>query len=134
MEDRTRELQVPAAIYARAEEIASKRECSAETVILDALSLLFGALPVMELEPEALYDFGDEQLRAVVHQRLAWPHDTRLRELMRLGQSGHATDEEVAEMEALVDLVDHQTLLRSEALLLLKRRGHDINELLRLGA
>jgi len=29
-------------------------------------------------------------------------------------------------MERLIDLVDHQMLLRSEALLLLKQRGHDI--------
>ncbi|MCY4539249.1 MAG: hypothetical protein OXE52_13590 [Chloroflexi bacterium] len=102
--------------------------------MLDALSLLFGVLPNMALEPEELKDFGDDQLRAVVYQRLAWPQASRLRELMQLGQSGQISDEEIVEMEALIDLVDHQMLLRSEALLLLKQRGNDIGELLKLGA
>ncbi len=134
MEQPTKELKVPAAIYERAEEIASKRACSAESVILDALSLLFGELTDMELEPEALKDFADEQLLAVVHQRLSWPHDTRLRELMQLGQLGQVTEKEIVEMEDLVAKFDHQVLLRSEALLQLKRRGHDIDKLLKLGA
>ena len=134
MEETTRVLQVPASIYERAEAIASKRACSAESVMLDALSLLFGVLPNMALEPEELKDFGDDQLRAVVYQRLAWPQASRLRELMQLGQSGQISDEEIVEMEALIDLVDHQMLLRSEALLLLKQRGNDIGELLKLGA
>ena len=134
MAEATIELKVPAEILERAEAIASTSGRTAESIILDGLSLLFGALPDMELEPEALKDFDDEQLFAVVHQRLAWPQDTRLRELMRLGQLGRATDSEIVEMEALIDLVDHQMLLRSEALLLLKRRGHDIGKLLRLGA
>ncbi|MDE2634863.1 MAG: hypothetical protein OXI30_00740 [Chloroflexota bacterium] len=134
MEQSTKELRVPAAIYERAEAIASKRASSAESVMLDALSLLFAEFSAIELEPEALQDFADEQLLAVVHQRLAWPHDTRLRELMQLGQLGQVTEDEIVEMEDLVAKFDHQVLLRSEALLQLKRRGHDIDKLLKLGA
>ncbi len=134
MAEATVELKVPAAIYERAEAIARESDRSAESVMLDGLSLLFGELTDMELEPEALQDFADEQLLAVVHQRLAWPHNTRLRELMQLGQLGQVTEEEVVEMEDLVAKFDHQVLLRSEALLQLKRRGHDIDKLLKLGA
>lgn len=134
MEEPTKELRVPAAIYERAEAIASDSGRSAESVIVDGLSLLFGELTDMELEPEALKDFTDEKLLAVVHQRLAWPHDTRMRELMQLGQLGEVTEEEIVEMEDLVAKFDHQVLLRSEALLQLKRRGHDIDKLLNLGA
>ena len=57
MEQPTMELKVPAAIYERAATIASESDRSAESVILDGLSLLFGTLPDMELEPEALKDF-----------------------------------------------------------------------------
>ncbi len=134
MEQPTKELRVPAAIFERAEAIASESGRSAESVIVDGLSLLFGESTDTELEPEALKDLADEQLLAVVHQRLAWPHNTRLRELMRLGQLGQVTDEEIVEMEDLVARFDHQVLLRSEALLQLKRRGHDIHNLLKLGA
>lgn len=134
MEQATKALKVPAAIYERAEAIASESGRSAESVILDGLSLLFGELTEMELKPEALKDFADEQLLAIVHQRLAWPLDTRLRELMQLGQMGHVTEKEVDEIEDLVAKYDHQVLLRSEALLQLKMRGHDIDRLLKLGA
>ncbi len=134
MVEATVELSVPAAIYERAEAIASDSGRSAESVIVDGLSLLFGELSGMELEPEALEDIADEQLLAVVHQRLAWPHNTRLRELMQLGQLGQVTVDEIVEMEDLVAKFDHQVLLRSEALLQLKRRGHDIDKLLKLGS
>ena len=134
MEEPTKELKVPASIYERAEAIAGDSGRSAESVIVEGLSLLFGELTDMELEPEALKDFADEQLLAVVHQRLAWPHDTRLRELMQLGQLGQVTEEEIVEMEDLVAKFDRQVLLRSEALLQLKRRGHDIAKLLKPGA
>ncbi len=127
------ELKVPDAILERAEAIARETDRSAESVMLDGLSLLFGALPDMELEPEALKDFADEQLWALVHRRLTPKQDARLRELMRLGQLGRATEAEIVEMEALIDLVDHQMLLRSEALLQLKQRGRDIGKLLKLG-
>jgi hypothetical protein len=134
MEQPTKELKVPAAIYERAEAIASDSGRSAESVIVDGLSLLFGEFTDMAIEPEALKEFADEQLIAIVHQRLAWPHDTRLRELMELGQLGQVTEEEITEMEDLVAKFDHQVLLRSEALLQLKRRGYDIDKLLKLGA
>lgn len=134
MDEATVELKVPATIYERAEAIAGHSGRSAESIIVDGLSLLFGDLNEMELEPEALIDFADEQLLAIVHQRLAWPHNARLRELMQLGQSGQVSEEEDVEMEDLVAKFDHQVLLRAEALLQLKRRGRDIDQLLKLGA
>jgi predicted NUDIX family phosphoesterase len=66
-------------------------------------------------------------LWAVVDQRLTQKQDTRLHELIALGKQGQLTADEQAEMESLIDLVDHQMLLRSEALLLLQQRGHDID-------
>ena len=74
-----------------------------------------------------LQHYTDDELWAVVNQRLTQEQDTRLRELIALGKQGQLTMDEQAEMERLVDLVDHQMLLRSEALLLLQQRGHDID-------
>jgi hypothetical protein len=128
------ELQILHEIYERARQIARDSNRSIESVLLDGLSLLFGALPDAGISPDELKDYSDEQLWAVVHQRLAWTQDTRLRELIALGKQGQITDEEKVEMERLIDLVDHQMLLRSEALLLLKQRGHNIEKQLKLGA
>jgi len=94
--------------------------------------LLFGVSPGVEIAPDELEGYTDRQLCAVVHQRLACSQDNRLHELMALGEQGQMTDEEKAEMTSLIDLVDHQMLLRSEALLLLKQRGHHVEKQLKL--
>ncbi len=121
------ELQIPPEIYERARQIASENNRSIESVLLDGLALLFGDLPDTNLAPDGLQHYSDEQLWAIVHQRLAWPQNSRLRDLMAQGKQGSLSDDERSEMERLIALVDHQMLLRSEALLLLKQRGHDVD-------
>lgn len=127
MEQPTKELKVPAAIYERAEEIAGDSGRSAESVIVDGLSLLFGELTDMELEPEALKDFADEQLWALVHRRLTPKQDARLRELLDLGNQGKILSQDEGELAQLAAMVDQQMMLRAKALVLLQQRGHDIN-------
>ena len=134
MSQPTIELRIPIEIYERAQVIASDRGRSVESVLLDGLTLLFGALPDLRISPDLLKDYSDEQLWAVVYHRLAWSQDARLRELIALGKRGQLTDEEKTEMEELIALVDHQMLLRSEALLILKQRGHPVEKQLKLGA
>ena len=128
------ELQIPQEILERARQIATESNRSVESVLLDAIALLFGTLPNNSLSLDELKTYNDEQLWAIVHQRLLLPQDTRLRQLVELGKQGLLSDDEKGEMQDLMDLVDHQMLLRSEALLLLKQRGHDIEQKLRLGA
>ena len=134
MSQPTIELQIPVEIYERAREIAGDSNRSVESVLLDGLALLFGALPDVRISPDLLKDYSDEQLWTVVYHRLARPQDARLRELIALGKRGQITDEGKTEMEGLIALVDHQMLLRSEALLMLKQRGHNIEKQLKLGA
>ena len=134
MNQSTVELQIPPEVYERVRQIAKASNRSVESVLQDGLTLLFGALPDTGISPDELKNYTDEQLWAIVHQRLAWPQDTRLRELIALGKQGQITEDEKAEMERLIDLVDHQMLLRSQALLLLKQRGHNVEKQLKLGA
>jgi len=128
------ELPIPPAIYERAQEIATTSNRTVESVLLDGLALLFGALPDKQTTPDELQAYNDDQLWAMVHQRLAWTQDARLRELIERGKQENLTSAEQAELEALIDLVDHQMLLRSEALVLLKQRGYDVDQLLKRGA
>ena len=127
-------LDIPEPVLERVRQIAPQNEQSVETVLIESLNLLFGNFAEKDLSPDALKDYSDEQLWAIVHQRLAWPQDSRLRELASHGDKGHMSVEELDEMGDLIELVGHQMLLRSEALLLLKRRGCDIKRYLRLGA
>lgn len=128
------ELNIPEQILERAKEIAAEKDQSIESVLLDSLALLFGTLPDTSTKPEQLQTYTDEQLWAIVHQRLAWVQDTRIRELTELGTQGKLTNSEKNELQNLIDLVDHQMLLRSHALILLKRRGYDIEATLKPGA
>ena len=128
MEEPTRELQVPVSIYERAEAIASDSGRSAESVIVDGLSLLFGELTEMELEPEQLPTLDDEQLWALVQRRLTPKQDARLRDLLELGNRGQIHSQDEGELAQLVSMVDQQMVLRSKALVLLQQRGHDIDQ------
>ena len=127
------QLEIPEEISERARQIASESERSVESVLIDGLALLFGISVDREMSPDVLAEFSNEQLWAVVHRRLTWPQDARLRELVVLGEEQRLSTGEQAELEDLIDTVDHQMLLRSEALLLLKKRGHNIEKHLKLG-
>ena len=77
--------------------------------------------------------YSDAQLWAVVYQRLAWPQSQRLHELSAKNKLEKLTEDEQSEFEHLLTLNDRAMLLRSEALLLLKNRGHDIAAYLERG-
>lgn len=127
-------LQLPEELYERVREAAKTSNVPLERVLLDSLTLIFGELPgEAEFAPETLKTFSDEQLWALVYRPLAWPQDARLRELTALSKDGKLSDEERVGMEHLIDQVDRYVLLRSQALLLLKQRGHDVERRL-LGA
>ncbi len=128
-------LQLPEALFERVRRVAEDSHRPVESVLLDSLALLFGDLPDdAELTPQLLDRLADEQLWAIVHRRLAWPQDARLRQLTALGKRGLLSAEEQAEMERLVEYADRYVLLRSQALLRLKQRGYDIERHLKLGA
>lgn len=127
-------LAIPEHLLNRPQRIAHENKRSVDTVLIESLDLFFGDVAGEDLSPEALKDFSDEQLWAIVHRRLAWPQNSRLQELAALGDEGEMSAEQLNEMEGLIELVDHQMLLRSKALLLLKWRGCDNQKHLQLRA
>ncbi len=135
MTDQSVLLQMPGELYERIRQIAAESNRPVENVLLDSIILLFGELPPDDqLTPQSLGGFSDEQLWALAHRPLAWPLDARLQELTALGKSGALSAEQQAELERLVSALDRYVLLRSQALLLLKQRGHDVEQRLKLGA
>jgi len=134
MDKPTIELNLPPEMYARIQQLADERNRSIESVLLDGLVLLFGEQSNNTLSVDDLHTHEDEQLWAIVHQRLVWSQDARLQELVEQGKQGTLSTDEQIEMEQLIQLIDQQMLLRSEALLLLKQRGQDIEPYLQHGA
>ncbi|MGH2410281.1 MAG: hypothetical protein ACRDGS_07940, partial [Chloroflexota bacterium] len=128
-------VELPAELFERIREAAARGDQPLESVLVDTLALLFGAPQAdWEQRTAALDTLPDAQLWAVVYRRVAWPEGARLRELTARGQQAALSDEEQAELAALIDETDRLTVLRSRALLVLRQRGHDIRKQLKLGA
>jgi len=126
-------LQLPEELYERVRQLAEDSQRPLENVLLDSLALLFNDLPD-DLNPAALNAFSDEQLWALVYRPFALAQDARLRELTALGKAGYLSDEEQSEMERLIEQVDQYVLVRSQALVLLKQRGYDVEQRLKSAA
>ena len=126
----TIELEIAPEVVEYVRKIARGENCSVEAVLEDGLTLLFGSTSEVESQLDRLNDCTEEQLWAVIHHRLTFTQDRRIRLLMEYGREGTLMEQEKSELDCLLNLIDRQTLLRSRALLLLKERGHDIFEYL----
>ncbi len=75
---------------------------------------------------DKLDTFPDDELWTVVNHRLSSTDATRLHYLGSEEKRGNLTPEEQREFDNLIAQVNHDMLLRSKALMLLKEHGHDI--------
>jgi hypothetical protein len=130
-------LDLPEDLYERVRQVAEQSQRPLERVLVESIRLLFVLPPTstdVATTLAALPSYSDAQLWAVVYQRLAWPQSQRLHELSAKNKLEKLTEDEQSELEYLLTFNDHTMLLRSEALLLLKNRGHDIATYLERGA
>jgi hypothetical protein len=130
-------LDLPDDLYEQVHQLAAQSQRPVERVVLESLRLLFVPPPSsadLAASLAALSGHSDAQLWAVVYQRLAWPQSQRLHELSANKKLERLTEDEQHELEDLLSSNDRATLLRSEALRLLKNRGYDIQTYLKRGA
>ncbi len=125
MQQSTVELQIAGDIQNLARKIAQGENCSVESVLEDGLAMLFSSSSDGEQFLDRLDYFADEQLWNLVHLRLTFAQDRRIRSLMERGQEEELSLAEEAELDSLLELIDRHTVLRSHALVLLQERGHD---------
>lgn len=116
-------LDLPEDLYDRIRQAADVSDRSLETLLIESLDLLFGDTLDSSLSVPELDAFSDVQLWAVVYRRLPWPQSNRLHDL---SEQRPRTAQEQTELDQLLNRVDQDTLLRSEALRLLKERGHAV--------
>ncbi|MBN1311615.1 MAG: hypothetical protein JXB30_09365 [Anaerolineae bacterium] len=128
-------VELPDDLYRRIREVAERNERSVESVLRESLEVMFGAASMMPEELLALLEhYRDDQLWAVVYQRLAWPRKERLNELVARGKEEGLSKAEQEELEMLLDEVDSYTLVRSQALHLLEQHGQDVQRYRAMGA
>ena len=117
-------LNLPQALRDRIEEVAKSTDRPVEDLVLEILKTYL-TTPEPDLPAfDDLKMLADHQLWAIVYQHLSWTERSRLREL---DKQSPLSDEEQAEKEGLLERIDQLMLLRSEALVLLKGRGYDID-------
>jgi hypothetical protein len=73
---------------------------------------------------------SDENLWAIVNQRLSPFDDAELHELLTKGNVGTLTEAEKIRMKALINKVNRQMVERTEALIQLQERGYDLKSYL----
>ena len=119
-------IELPEELYERIQQIATRSQSSLEMALLEGMSWLYTTVPSDRAATfKKLRTLSEVRLWAVVYQRLHPRDDARLQSLSDAVNQAELPAEKQAEMEVLLRLVDYQMLLRSEALLLLKQRGHD---------
>jgi hypothetical protein len=118
-------------LYQYFNELAAHLDRPVESTLAEMVGMLLGELPTdLDAVLSVMNYLSDEQLWTVVHQRLSQQQRERLAALSN--NRRHLTYDETIELDALLDRIDRYTLLRSQALALLKQRGTDIDGDLKL--
>ena len=135
MAEKTITLHIPDALYEQVEKAAQASERPVENVLLDSISLFVNypqTSQQLDKWVEQLSSYSDSQLWNIVYHRLAENDALRLSELSEKNSRGTLNSPEQDELTNLLYLIDRDMVLRSEALLLLQQRGHDVQPYLNL--
>ena len=132
MKRATIELEIPEGVIEEAQGIARGGNRSIESVLQAGLLMVFGTTEDCKVSSELLREFSNEHLWEIVNRRMPWAQDSRLRELTARSKRETLTKQESEECENLLAALDRQILLRSRALLIMKRRGLDVDSYLGL--
>jgi hypothetical protein len=72
-------------------------------------------------DPDMLLNMSEPELQALAEGMLSWPHQQRLSELLERNRSGIVNPTEEAELDHLLEHVDHMNLLKARAQYTLKK-------------
>ncbi|MEQ8673659.1 MAG: hypothetical protein RLP44_06595 [Aggregatilineales bacterium] len=129
MTDHALVLNLSDELYEIIKKTAESSRHSLEEAAIALLELPY-SLADLETEIENLNSYSHVQLWAVVYKHLSAEQSARLQVLIDKSKTPLFTGSEKTELDALVSLVDRYMLLRTEALVLLQKRGYDIKSYL----
>lgn len=120
-------LNLPDELLQRYRQAASAGNRTIEEVMTETLTSHQPEVEDYEKMLAPLAGYSDEQLWQIVHETLPDAEKTRYEMLVDKRRGGAILANEQAEIDQLVEKIEMQMLFRSEALALLKERGHDIS-------
>ena len=117
-------ITIPADLYSRIAAEASHHDRPVESLLVESLSLLFGAAPLNWDDLELTLDtLSDAQLWAIAHRRMAWAASGHFHDLTARGQQRPLSGSDQGQLEMLIDEADSIMVIRSKALRILQQRG-----------
>jgi hypothetical protein len=120
-------LHLPDDLMRQIRQIAERTHGSIEAVTLDLIQRgVADSGNAISASNHGMTDFSDEDLWAVVDQRLTPEEDQAYTRLVEKGKSGALSAEEESELHRVVSTINQQMLERSKALLVLQQRGYNI--------
>lgn len=122
-------LQLPEDVYSAVQEAAEISHRSIEEVLREGIDVFFGDVSSADMDTlmKQMSTYTDALLWAVVYRKIPETQSKRLEELNAKTKQGKLTVQEQSEVDQILDLIDRYILLRSQALVLLKDRGHDVD-------
>lgn len=125
-------LNLPAPLYQRVRRTAETMRRSVEDVLLDSVAT---ALPPLTGLPDEVSDdlaslafLNDSALWDVARSMLPAEHHHRMEELLAKKSQGRLNKQEQQVLDQLVQDYETLVLRRSQAALLLQRRGYDMSD------
>lgn len=126
-------LDVPDELYELLRKIAEASGLSVKDLLLGSLDTLLNPIALeqdIEESLRALQTYTDAGLLAVFYRQT--PDRERYSQLIEQGRVQELDAMEEAELQNWIEQSDKQTLLKAEALVLLQKRGYDIDRLRKL--
>jgi hypothetical protein len=127
------QLQLPDHLVRRLREISESSQFSFEEMAVAAMKRGSNEPGPVETPVEVMAAYTDDQLWAVVDQRLAEGEDENLDSLLEKRRDNTITAEEELAIRSHMDKLNHQMLERTKALMVLQERGHDIPAYIKTG-
>lgn len=122
------EITLPPELASYVEQVAKHSNTSPEAALIEGMQWYYTSpVPVdKQAELDKLQTLSDTQLWAIVYQRLSPEDQQQLDTLLEENQQGQLPTSKQHALDNLVAKQNYQILLRSEALVILKQRGRDI--------
>ena len=120
-------LTLPDTLYAQVNQIAKASGQPVESVILATLTMLTSQPLTLSTDTAFLSNYTDTQLWGVIYRHLPEYINRRWQDLLAMRDQRPLTDTEQTELDRVVEMIDLYVLHRSQALVLLKQRGYDID-------